>query len=172
MVSEQEGVSGIVGKQQAQASGFQAKGVNGQLTVMPDRIIISRKGMLGFMTQGLKGDKEIPLANITAIQMKQPGLTRGYIQFSIHGGIENRGGVFDATKDENTVMFSAGQRKDFEQAKTLIDQYRAALSSAQHAPAAAPLSAADELAKWAALREQGVITAEDFEAKKRQLLGL
>jgi hypothetical protein len=33
-------------------------------------------------------------------------------------------------------------------------------------------SAADELAKWAALRDSGVISAEEFEAKKRQLLGL
>jgi hypothetical protein len=34
-------------------------------------------------------------------------------------------------------------------------------------------SDADEVAKWAAaLRDSGVISAEDFEAKKRQLLGL
>jgi hypothetical protein len=33
-------------------------------------------------------------------------------------------------------------------------------------------SDADELAKWARLRDSGVISAEDFEAKKRQLLGL
>jgi hypothetical protein len=33
-------------------------------------------------------------------------------------------------------------------------------------------SDADELAKWAGLRDSGVISAEDFEAKKRQLLGL
>ena len=84
-----------------------AQGVNGQLAVTPDRIIIYRNGFLAFLTQGLKGDKEIPLANITAVQMKQPGLaTNGYIQFSILGGIDGRGGLFDATNDENTVMFS------------------------------------------------------------------
>ena len=43
------------------------------------------------------------------------------------------------------------------------------------APAAAPPAAPDyvaELEKLAQLRDQGVITAEDFEAKKKQLLGI
>jgi hypothetical protein len=46
-------------------------------------------------------------------------------------------------------------------------------------PAAAPPSTAAaepdytaELAKLAQLRDQGVITSEDFEAKKKQLLGI
>jgi membrane protease subunit (stomatin/prohibitin family) len=39
------------------------------------------------------------------------------------------------------------------------------------APAAAPDYAA-ELEQLATLRDQGVITAEDFEAKKKQLLGI
>jgi membrane protease subunit (stomatin/prohibitin family) len=40
----------------------------------------------------------------------------------------------------------------------------------QEAPAAPDYTA--ELAKLAKLRDDGVITAEDFEAKKRQLLGI
>jgi Short C-terminal domain/Bacterial PH domain len=58
-------------------------------------------------------------------------------------------------------------------AKEIADAIRARLG--RPAPAAqvqTVASAADELAKWAALRDSGVITAEDFEAKKRQLLGL
>jgi membrane protease subunit (stomatin/prohibitin family) len=42
-------------------------------------------------------------------------------------------------------------------------------------PAAAPPAEPDyaaELEKLAKLRDQGVITAEDFEAKKKQLLGI
>ena len=39
------------------------------------------------------------------------------------------------------------------------------------APAAAP-SYVEELQRLATLRDQGIITAEDFEAKKRQLLGI
>ena len=40
----------------------------------------------------------------------------------------------------------------------------------QEAPAAPDYTA--ELEKLAKLRDDGVITAEDFEAKKRQLLGI
>ena len=42
-------------------------------------------------------------------------------------------------------------------------------------PAAAPAAEPDyaaELEKLAQLRDQGVITAEDFEAKKKQILGI
>jgi hypothetical protein len=57
-------------------------------------------------------------------------------------------------------------------AKEIADAIRVKLGR----PAAATTvqaasSDADELAKWARLRDSGVISAEDFEAKKRQLLG-
>jgi len=45
-------------------------GLNGQIEVLEDRIVISRKGVFGFLTQGLKGDKTIPFASITAVQFK------------------------------------------------------------------------------------------------------
>jgi hypothetical protein len=42
----------------------------------------------------------------------------------------------------------------------------------QAAPAAAEPDYAVELEKLAQLRDQGVITADDFEAKKKQILGI
>jgi len=60
-----------------------------------------------------------------------------------------------------------GMRQDFEPAGE--EQY------AEEQPAAAAPAAPDytaELQKLAQLREQGVITDEDFDAKKKQLLGL
>lgn len=44
-------------------------------------------------------------------------------------------------------------------------------AKAQQAPAA-PVSAADELKKFKELLDSGVITQEEFDAKKKQLLGL
>ena len=56
------------------------------------------------------------------------------------------------------------------------DQTSAAPPPAQPAPSAAPAapeeSYLDELERLAGLRDQGIITDEDFEAKKKQLLGL
>lgn len=83
------------------------RGVNGQVELFSNKIIIKRKGALSFLTQGLKGEKTIPLESITSIQFKKPGaLTNGYIQFGLLGGNESRKGLFDATKDENTVVFA------------------------------------------------------------------
>ena len=89
-----------------------AKGVNGEIDLLEDRITIRRKGVLSFMTQGVKGDKDILLSQITAIQFKRAGLTSGYIQFSFTGGQEAKGGIFQGTKDENTVMFRKGKQED------------------------------------------------------------
>jgi hypothetical protein len=56
------------------------------------------------------------------------------------------------------------------------DQAEYAPSYEQQAPAAAPAAAESdytaELEKLAKLRDDGVISAEDFEAKKKQLLGI
>lgn len=56
-------------------------------------------------------------------------------------------------------------------AKDIADAIRARLGRPAAVTAQAAGSDADELAKWTALRDSGVITAEDFVAKKRQLLG-
>ena len=68
------------------------------------------------------------------------------------------------------------------QSAELSDQDRAAMSSeaasgAQPAPAAAPAAAPadsylDELERLAGLRDKGIISEEEFEAKKKQILGL
>jgi Short C-terminal domain len=57
-----------------------------------------------------------------------------------------------------------GMRQDFQQAGEPEPQY------VEPAPAAPDYTA--ELERLAQLRDQGVITADDFEAKKKQLLGI
>jgi hypothetical protein len=149
---------------------FTARGRNGQLMVTPQKIIISRKGAMGFMTQGHKGLKEISLEQISAVQFKKNGpLTAGYIQFSFMGGSETKHGIRDAVTDENSIMFKKSQEPDFIRAKELIDQYRQALRQ-PHAPPR-PSSVADELEKLVALRDKGVLNEEEFTAQKSRLLG-
>jgi hypothetical protein len=142
-------------------------GHNGQIEVLDDRIVVSRKGVLGFLTQGLKGDKMIPFASITAVQFKTASaFFNGYIQFTVRGGNESRGGIASAGTDENSVMFRAGsQAEEFARLKAIVE---AKISSgpARH------VSAADEVEKFAALRDRRIITEEEFQQKKRTLLGL
>jgi hypothetical protein len=141
------------------------KGHNATLIVTPQKIIIKYKKLIG----SGKGEKEIRIKSLTGIQLKKPGLlTNGYIQFMYSGGKESKSkSVFDAAKDENTIMITAKQYDDFVKAKQLIEEYQNRTEGGS-----ASVSVADELKKFAELKEMGVITEEEFEAKKKQLLGI
>jgi len=150
---------------------MRAKGIGGQLELYPNRVRIRRKGLVALGTHGLAGDKDIPISSISAIQVKKAGMaTNGYIQFSILGGREAKRGLLQATKDENSIMFNWWQRQPFEAIHRAIEAKMTELSPSP--PAGAATSAADELKKWADLRDNGLITEEEFQAKKDQLLGL
>ena len=146
---------------------IQAKGHNGQIQFDGVNVTISRKGVLGFLTQGLKGDKVIKASAITSVQFKKVGMiTSGYLQFSLMGGGESKGGVFDATKDENTVMFVKKQEQDFERIRDAVQ----AVLNAPVVGAVAQPSVVDQLEKLAQLRDRGVLTATEFEVQKTKLL--
>ncbi len=152
---------------------FIAKGSGGQLVGTPQKVVIQRKGIMGRSMQ--RGDREIRLDQISAIQLKKPGLTVGFCRLSYLGGQETKGGgALNAAYDENAIVIQHGQYGEFEQAKALIEQYQQAMAQAQRAPVVvqAPVSAADELEKLAGLRDKGIISEEEFAAKKRQILGL
>jgi hypothetical protein len=144
-----------------------AKGIGGQVELSEDRITIKRKGAIAFMAHGLKGDKEILISQISAVQLRKAGVTNGYIQFSFLGGTEARGGFVDATHDENSVVFNVWQQKPFLVLKERLDEMLT--SSRTGAKATSNL---DELEKLAGLKEKGIITEEEFNQKKKQLLGL
>lgn len=153
---------------------FSIKGVNGQLSVYDDKVIITRKGMLGLLTQGLSGEKTIPISTITSVQYKEGGaLFNGFIQFAVLGGREKQGGVFAATEDENTVMLRAGEQSEIgKKVKEYVEGRILELSKPQASTVVQQVSAADELLKFKGLLDAGVITQAEFDDKKKQLLGL
>lgn len=149
---------------------MELKGVNGQLQLYEDKVIIIRKGVLSKLTQGFfKGDKTIYLSQISGIQLK-PGtnLTNGYIQFTLSGGNENTKGIMKATKDENTVMFAKKNNKLVEEIKNEIERLKRATQSPGVVMQA---SAADEIRKYKQLFDDGIILEEEFNSKKKALLG-
>ena len=148
---------------------YTVQGVGGELEVFDDKLSITPKGALGFMTKGLKGTKTILFSSITGIQYKKPGMTNGYLQFTIPGGNESKGGVFAAASDENTFMFEAKVDDVVVKVKDFIEKRIKEMR--QPAPAQTA-SAADEIRKLAALREQGLLSEEEFSNGKKKLLGL
>lgn len=143
------------------------KGFNGTLVLGEDSLVIKR-GFKGFMFGGghIRGDKTIPYASIAAVQFKKAGLTIGYIQFTLSGGIEGGSGVFQAQVDENTVSFYQGQNEAFGKAKEIVE------AKVRSHKGTSKKSDADDLEKYAELRDKGVISDEEFQAKKKQILGI
>lgn len=149
-------------------SRFQLVGHGCELEVFDDRLTLKPRGLLGVINRGLKGQKTIPFASITALQHKAVGLTTGYLQFSLKGGNESTGGVMAAQSDENTFVYA--KRRDNDRVleiKAFIE--KRLLASAQPVASA---SVADELIRLGDLHSKGVLSEAEFQAAKRRILGM
>jgi hypothetical protein len=146
-----------------------AKGYNGQITTEGDWLTIERKG-LGRLGHS-KGDKRIALGQIVAVKMRPAGhVANGFIHFSTTGGDQLRGGLSEAAKNDNAVIFRRGQQAEFDALREHVENYIAARSALPGSPA--PADPADQIRQLAQLRDEGLITEDEFQAKKTQLLGL
>lgn len=147
-------------------------GRQGKMVIVEDNIvkIIKEGGM--FTAQR---EKTFPLRNISSVEVKKPGLlVAGFIQFSIgeksrDGLFTLTGGVLDATRNENSVVF-AGQN-NYEIALK-IKSYVGNGGQSDIRPTAQSYSPADEISKLKKLMDDGVLTKDEFELKKKQLLGI
>lgn len=142
------------------------------LVVSGDVIRIEKKA--GFFAD--KREKVIPIRQITSVEVKQPGTFVGFIQFSLAGAKANdssytvTGGAMDAVKDENAVVFNAAEKYEIAlKIKAYIDDWCARTSLPQNGTT---FSAADEIRKLKSLVDEGMISSDEFERKKKQLLGI
>lgn len=150
-----------------------AKGRTGILTVDDTFITIERKGAMAKMTHGFsQGQKRLAIAQVTSVQFKKPGLTVGYIQFTIGGSREATGGVTKAMKDENSVAFEKNAA-DFEAVRDFIEARIAKRFEEESRFRGEPLaerSVGEQLRELAALRDEGLLSEEEFAIQKAKLL--
>lgn len=119
---------------------------------------------------GNTGGKRINIADITSIQFKEPsGIAVGFIQFSYPGSIDRKDGVTGAVNDENSIVVD---NNNLTKAKEVVQYLEERRSSLRTINQVQPTSSADEIAKFKKLLADGVISQEEFDAKKKQLLGL
>lgn len=144
------------------------KGRNGKIELYENFVRLDRGTVMGFLMQGLKGQKDIYFNSISSIQIKKPGLTVGYIQFSLPGGNESKRGVFDSNKEENTISF--GNHDGYEKALKIKEFIENKKQSQSPGASTAAISVADELGKMHALVEKGILTKDEFEREKNKLL--
>ncbi len=134
---------------------------------------IQHAGFLSRATVG-KGAKRIPVRAITAIQLKPAGaIVSGYIQFTMGGSNETRAAFgrqsFDAAKDENSVLFTKKEQPYFERLRDAVEAAIAAPAGggSHHQTAQDPIA---QLKALADLRDSGILTEQEFEAKKSDIL--
>lgn len=144
----------------------QYKGYNGFLTLTDTGVIIKR-GARGFFLGGgfLRGEKTIPYSSIVAVQLRKAGLlTFGYIQLTLFGGSECKAGLFQSVKDENSITFQDWSNSEFAEAKERIEEMITRGKNIN--------SGLDDLEKLAELKDKGIVSEEEFNAKKKQILKL
>jgi hypothetical protein len=160
------------GEPDPETGGVLYKGYSGNL-VLTERGIILRRGAKGMVVQRtLRGVKEIPYDSIVAVQFKKPGVTVGYLQFSLRGGSEAKSGVLQGVRDENTITFArGGTSKRFEEARDVIqwriDHVKGQRLQPTHA---APRDSVAKLSELSELHEKGVLSDDEFRAAKQRLL--
>ncbi len=150
-----------------------AKGRTGIVTVDESFITIERKGAMAKLTHGFtQGQKRIAISQVTSVQFKKPGLAVGYIQFTMAGANESKGGALKAVKDENSVAFEKNA-SDFEAIRDFVEAKIAArFARGTEPPTASPQqsSVSEQIRELAALREDGLLSEEEFASQKAKLL--
>jgi hypothetical protein len=152
-----------------------ARGRNGTVHFDGNFVTIERSGFIGRATHG-KGDNRYPIASLSAVRFK-PGssLIYGFIEFVVGGGQETKRRtsimVSEGADNPNAVTLTKAQTPEM---AVLRDAIEAAITAHHNAPsttvAPAGPSIPEQIRQLADLRDSGILTDAEFEAKKASLL--
>lgn len=117
---------------------------------------------------GFLGTKRVPRSNITSVSWKEPGdWVAGFMVLDILGEQRPSPHASPNVQNQNRLQYDRADRDKFAGLRDWIEARRA--SKVAHSPTS--LSVADEIAKLGALRQQGLLTDEEFSTQKTKLLG-
>lgn len=124
-----------------------------------------------FGTSLTQGEKTIYYKDAIGVQYKPSSIADGYIQIeTAAGGMTSSSSQYGG---ENSIQFSG--KANNEEAEVIVAYIRKKIEEIKNAPAGGvvqQLSPAEELKKFKGLLDMGIISQEEFDAKKKQLLGL
>lgn len=154
-------------------------GLAGQAAVLTNRRVIIVKGGLSAGAMFGRKAKGYPLEHISSVEYSC-ALTEGRLQLSVagtveqqHGGWLAKGSLLDqvaaSRQAENICQFPSNKKREFQALAKLI---QSAADERRRAPVAAASDGniPGQIRQLAALLEQGILTQEEFDAKKRELL--
>jgi len=166
---------------------YELFGVGSILRVYDDKLTIEPRGFIGSLTRGLfAGVKTIPIHFIQNVQFRKASrFVNGRIYFcTVDSAARQIKSELNDSKessyllaalignttvpgDENTITFKADSNDVAEQIKDFVE---AVISSKSENTI--NISDADEILKFKSLLDEGVITIEEFNHKKRQIIGI
>jgi hypothetical protein len=99
-------------------------------------------------------------------------MVNGYIEFSLGGGNERRSAFGNATtgavQNENAIVFTKKQMPEFVKFREAIEYAISRLSNTAPLPTSSNITSA--IKELDELHKQGILTKEEFENKKSDLL--
>ena len=151
---------------------YTMKGAHKTIKVYEDHLTMEPNGgLLGYVTAGMSGIKTIMFSSISSVQFKKAGLMNGYLSFTIPGGNEKHGlDVLGMMNDENTLILKPFNPQT-ELALKIKEYIENKVRDSQKSRV--PLqnvSMADELQKLADLKEKGILSEEEFQDAKQNLI--
>ncbi len=147
-----------------------AKGLNGTVELLDDRIRISRTGFFA-KAGGYHGETEIPIAAITSVEIRPAGwVAPGSIRFGVPGARPRTlGDRVNRKPEQNTVEFDSQNQSDFQRIATVVESKTS--QPAPTPPAGSETGVLHQLERLTELRESGALSESEFEAAKRRILG-
>ena len=140
------------------------EGYKGIIRVFEDKVEIEKSGF----------SKTLAIANIISVSIKPSGWGRGYIEFTTAGSRDSRN-IEEALSNDNAVCFkNSSQEEEAKKIKEFVEEQILKISQSKGITIVVQQAAspAEELKKMKELFDMGVITQEEFHAKKKQLLAL
>ena len=126
---------------------------------------------LVFGTSVTQGEKTIYYKDAIGVQYKPSSIADGYIQVeTAAGGVTSSSSQYGG---ENSIQFSGKERNA--EAETIVNFIKNKIEEIKNAPVGGvvqQVSPAEELKKFKELLDAGIITQEEFDAKKKELLGI
>ena len=157
---------------------YDIEGVRGRsIQVYPNRCVIKTKAKISSFITGnaSDGEKTIYYVDCIGVQFKKSGLQIGYLQLETASSFGNnkRSNFFNEntfTFDANISLATSNEKMEevAEYIKGKIDE----IKTKPQQQVVSNISVADEILKFKELLDLGIITQEEFDVKKKQLLGL
>ena len=143
-----------------------------KIEVFDDRVVFTHK-TYQMLFASLGGTKTVYIQDITSVEFKEPTLfTAGFLQVNFPGKNMD---CNPAQPGGDEYAVTIGFKKQVSDARIVLDCINQLISDCKNKERnqhTSTISAADELLKFKNLCDMGVITQAEFEAKKKQLLGL